>query len=488
MRPTVLFASLVLMTCSVTPLDPTRRVCGGADQVCPEPYLCVLVVGGDGGVCLRPENVCEPQVPACERSLGICAGLGRACLPTGHETVCTAASYGTEYEPVETRCDGRDNDCDGQTDESEDGGVLFGSLCELDAGVCAGARHACVGGSYETVCTPVSYGPAFSKVGDACDGLDNDCDGRPDISRPVELSGVGRQELLQGGGLWLLQTVPPGNLHRLSDTFEEDAQRFPLNAARGAVLELPQSLLVATWNSLGQDLMISATVLRDDGGFGNSVTLPTVPAGGLQQLGLGGTATEAAALWALPFDGGARAYANAFALTAGPPLMGEKPLLDLASMPTGLAIAAHDGGYVVAIGQRFSVTLAGFDSQLVKGGLSAELLLGSAPEGLRLIPGPSVTAAWSDLDGLHLVPDVTAASPAMLDLGPQQSWAVARANDGGLLVVTSTQAAGVTLRAGESAVQLAPPMGAVTVARSARGAAVAWSADGGTWLATTVCQ
>ncbi|HET9451764.1 MAG TPA: putative metal-binding motif-containing protein, partial [Aggregicoccus sp.] len=34
----------------------------------------------------------------------------------GFEPVCTGASYGPRYEAAETRCDGVDNDCDGETD------------------------------------------------------------------------------------------------------------------------------------------------------------------------------------------------------------------------------------------------------------------------------------------------------------------------------------------------------------------------------------
>lgn len=490
MRPIVLFASLVLMTCRVAPLDPTRRLCGGAQNVCPEPFICVQVVGGDGGVCLKPESVCEPQVPPCEKSVGVCASKGRACLATGHETLCTAASYGADYEPVETRCDGKDNDCDGATDESEDGGVLYGGPCELDAGVCAGARRVCVGGSYEAPCTAASYGARFAAVGDACDGLDNDCDGRADVSRPVELAGQGPRELFQGGGLWAwLQAPAQAELRRLSLTFSEEPISFPLPGASGriALLAFSEGIATAQWNGLGADVQLSARLLRADGGMGAGIMLSTVRAPGLQQLGLGGTATSAAVIWALSVDGGAQAFGEAFSFTPGPPLMGTQTLVPLASVPTSLAVAAHDGGYVMAFALRASLVVARYNAQLTQGAVIDEQPLGSQLEGLRLIAGDPVAATWRELDGVQLAPDVSALG-TRLALGPLRSWAVARSSDGGLLLVTSDDA-GVTLRVNGSSVLLAPPpMGAVAVAPTAEGTAVAWSVDGGTWSATALCQ
>ncbi|WP_342377370.1 putative metal-binding motif-containing protein [Myxococcus stipitatus] len=55
---------------------------------------------------------------ACEKTQGICAGAKRAWVDGAFETVCTARSYGADYEESESRCDGLDNDCDGATDPS----------------------------------------------------------------------------------------------------------------------------------------------------------------------------------------------------------------------------------------------------------------------------------------------------------------------------------------------------------------------------------
>ncbi|MCY0999946.1 putative metal-binding motif-containing protein [Myxococcus sp. MISCRS1] len=64
--------------------------------------------GADGGV--------VEAGPPCEKTHGVCAGAKRAKVDGVYESVCTALSYGGDYEGSETRCDGLDNDCDGVTD------------------------------------------------------------------------------------------------------------------------------------------------------------------------------------------------------------------------------------------------------------------------------------------------------------------------------------------------------------------------------------
>ncbi|QSQ12191.1 putative metal-binding motif-containing protein [Myxococcus landrumensis] len=59
-----------------------------------------------------------PAPLACEKTQGVCAGAKRAWVDGAFETVCTARSYGADYEESESRCDGLDNDCDGVTDPS----------------------------------------------------------------------------------------------------------------------------------------------------------------------------------------------------------------------------------------------------------------------------------------------------------------------------------------------------------------------------------
>ncbi|MCA9539138.1 MAG: hypothetical protein KC620_09655, partial [Myxococcales bacterium] len=84
----------------------------------------------------------------------------------------------TIYEGAPELCDGKDNNCNAQTDERAqlvDAPVDFGCL---DTGVCAGAPVVCREGAWS--CDyPGSYDPGDEV---RCDGSDNDCDGRVDES------------------------------------------------------------------------------------------------------------------------------------------------------------------------------------------------------------------------------------------------------------------------------------------------------------------
>lgn len=75
-----------------------------------------------------------------------------------------------ECRATEESCDGRDDDCNGAIDDV----VWAGSACDSrKEGLCREGTRACVEGV--DVCVPLR-----EPVAEACDGLDNDCDGRVD--------------------------------------------------------------------------------------------------------------------------------------------------------------------------------------------------------------------------------------------------------------------------------------------------------------------
>ncbi|MCP3168481.1 MopE-related protein [Myxococcus qinghaiensis] len=96
--------------------------------------------------------------------LGVCSAGTTAC--TGGSVVC-APNQAASPEA----CDSLDNDCDGESDEGNPGGLV---ACQTGAlGVCGEGVKYCTHGALECV-------QKQAASSESCDGLDNDCDGQSD--------------------------------------------------------------------------------------------------------------------------------------------------------------------------------------------------------------------------------------------------------------------------------------------------------------------
>ena len=134
-------------------------------------------------ICDGKDNDCDGQTdngmsaPPCEYTKGVCAGAVRTC---NGELGWGTCDYSADYESTESRCDGLDNDCDGATDASDDDLIIM--PCENQTGVCSGKQHAisqCTSSGWQP-CTVEQYGSDYEPTETKCDGLDNDCDGATD--------------------------------------------------------------------------------------------------------------------------------------------------------------------------------------------------------------------------------------------------------------------------------------------------------------------
>ncbi len=136
------------------PVQPVAETCDGVDEDCDG-----VVDNGDpgGGV------ACDTGIP------GLCGPGTTACVGGAVQCVSDTA-------PQPETCDDSDENCDGVVDDGDPGG---GAPCDTGAlGVCADGTERCVDGDIECV-------PDTAPGAEACNGLDDDCDGRVDEVRPA---------------------------------------------------------------------------------------------------------------------------------------------------------------------------------------------------------------------------------------------------------------------------------------------------------------
>ncbi len=160
-------------TCSSNPLGSASQaiaeVCNGLDDDC------------DGAT----DEAAELGAADCPE-LGVCAGLVQAR--------CVEGAWACELDGIEgygeERCDGRDNDCDGATDEgfvTAQGGAL-GASCGPPS--CPNGQVICAEDGAGAVCSS-DVDPNL----ELCDGVDNDCDGLTDEGVSYDDAVVGARVL-----------------------------------------------------------------------------------------------------------------------------------------------------------------------------------------------------------------------------------------------------------------------------------------------------
>jgi hypothetical protein len=143
----------------------------------PQGVCALATVNPSNGACEAPDF--EPNETLCDGKDNDCDGVedeNCGCIhPRGAQGVCGMATVNPsngvceapDFQPTETLCDGLDNDCDGVADE--------GCGCPHPGGtqgVCAMATVSQANGA--------CVAPNYQSDESACDGADNDCDGIAD--------------------------------------------------------------------------------------------------------------------------------------------------------------------------------------------------------------------------------------------------------------------------------------------------------------------
>ncbi|MCA9537425.1 MAG: PPC domain-containing protein [Myxococcales bacterium] len=132
---------------------------------------------GDGEVAERPDAAVDtdgaPNPPP-----GDCTGTERRlCTESCGVSTCTNGTFGP-CQPAAERCNGHDDNCDGQADETYNG---LGIGCTVQMNGCsAPGTRACTPDGSGTYCAAEPVAP----MPEVCDGADNDCDGTNDEDFP----------------------------------------------------------------------------------------------------------------------------------------------------------------------------------------------------------------------------------------------------------------------------------------------------------------
>ena len=126
----------------------------------------------------------DMETMLCSKQAGSCQGSYEVCSNNTFLS-CTDdiyTSFNSTYESQETKCDGLDNDCDGNADTGCDCSAGIKRPCGLQYGVCNGTVETCNADGKWPGCDYSKF-PGYEELEKTCnDDKDNDCDSAADAA------------------------------------------------------------------------------------------------------------------------------------------------------------------------------------------------------------------------------------------------------------------------------------------------------------------
>ncbi len=105
-------------------------------------------------------------------------GLGTVVCVKG-QALCSSNPGGPASTATPEVCNGKDDDCDGITDDGIAlGGLPLGASC-VSAGICGAGKVVC-GAEDQAVCSSAPGNPGSAASAELCNGIDDNCDGKTD--------------------------------------------------------------------------------------------------------------------------------------------------------------------------------------------------------------------------------------------------------------------------------------------------------------------
>jgi hypothetical protein len=158
-------------------------------------------------------------------------------------------------------CDGVDNDCDGQTDET----FNVGGSCSIGTGVCATPGELVCSATGDLVCNATGT-PGSPEI---CDGVDNDCDGQTDED---DVCGVCSNDPNEPNDTLATATALTTNVARTGLTCPADAEYFALTTANNKVYRVSLNYYGA-FSELDMELLANGTVVQTAATVGDNETI-----------------------------------------------------------------------------------------------------------------------------------------------------------------------------------------------------------------------